>query len=735
MFDLRRIPIIRALLPFAAGVLSGFGILEREGLTDLATAAGCVWMMPALILIWILLCAAYRFTRSKAACTGGLFFFIAFVFFYLSGLSSNILSKPVDPGLPVDQKLLIRGEITEGPSMGKKTWRYGMNVWLVFCTDSVLKVRTHFKVYLPAPQGSEADAEAAPGWNMPQAGETWQLYGHLVAIRNNGNPGEPDYRAILGRKNCWYRFFTDSSVDPGSGSVSAGRKICVGRRLSRAGIRSKVSGYWNGDEAELSLLKALCLGDRSDLSDDLKQSYSHAGAMHLLAVSGLHMGLIWWVLYRIFSWMTRISGNETYRSVAIIALLWMFAYVSGFSSSVSRSATMLTLFTAGRLMDQRLHALNGIFVSAFLLILIRPGAMLDVGFQLSYTAMTGIVCLYPALRARLNIRNRMLRWIWEASLVSISAQVSTAPLVIHYFHQIPVYSLLSSLLAIPLLSILISIFVVSVPFTTSGIGCDFFNALLTKLAYLMNLLVDAVASIPGAVIGELNLSTYGLCIWMALLLMGMIMLNHRSALPRYLMLLLVSMGLCRASVARFTCLHSSAMIISHFNNASMLTFREGDRVDHYCWYRDSAAFSFMSNYLSETWNRRNFQTRIHILGDTAVQTGLISTSWRVAPGIWFLGNDHCRGCLVSGAIKTGKSDWQPFSPELSKELSFDFVLLSDHPPPESIPWELLSCGGELILDGSNRSWYSLQLERNGRMKSMRMNDYATVRRGAYLKRW
>jgi len=426
MFDLRRIPIVRALFPFAGGAGVGLGVLSLDGIPDLTSLPTQVLILLALSGICIFLLVIFRRTKGIPGYKGYLFSFLAFTLCFVSGLASSIVSRPIDPGLPLDQQILIRGEITEGPKPGRNTWSYGMNVRMLCCRDSVFRLRTHLKIHMMIPSSADSAVQ------LPGPGETWQFYGRLAPIRNSGNPGAPDYKAIMSRKNCWYRFYPDPYMDLNIGSEVPGKEIPGERRISSYRIRRLVSSHWKGNEVEISLLKAVCLGDRSDLTNDLRQAYSHAGAMHLLAVSGLHLGLIWWVLYRLFSWMTRITGKELYRSVVLILMLWIFAFVSGFSSSVCRAATMFTLFTAGRLMDQRMHALNGILVSAFLLILIRPQAMLNVGFQLSYAAMLGIAGFYPALRSLPGIKNKILRRVWEASLVSLSAQISTAALVIHY---------------------------------------------------------------------------------------------------------------------------------------------------------------------------------------------------------------------------------------------------------------------------------------------------------------
>lgn len=709
MFDLRRIPIVRVLLPFAGGSLAGHCILHNHQVPELLVAIAVIWVFQLAVF--------YRNHNSgDRQC---LFFLLTCSLIFFTGFATGTLTRPVDPDLPLGETVMIRGVITRGPIPGTKNWSYEMETESLCCRDSNFEIRTQLKIYLASPSDSLPLVDSL--W--PGEGDVWQFFGQLVPVENSGNPGTTDFKAILNRNNCWYRFYPDLSYNPHMLKEPVEQKGWGERYIHAARIRNAVSDHWSGNGNEISLLKAVCLGDRSDLTNELKEAYSNAGAMHLLAVSGLHMGLIWWVLNHLFAWMVRLSGREVFRSLSIIAILWIFAFVTGFSSSVARSATMFTLFTAGRLMCQRMHAMNGIFVSAFLLILMNPSRMLDVGFQLSYAAILGIVAFYPVLRQLLNIKNRVLRRIWEGALVSFTAQISTAPLVIYYFHQIPVYSLITSLVTIPLLSILIALFVISVPFMVAGIGNFLFNGLLIKLAFLINFSVEWVASIPGGVVTELNLHTTMLCLWMGIICTMMVILNHRMALARYLLIGLLSASLCWAARVSYLRTHSSELVIGHFNHASIITFREGKKVDHYCLYRDSAAFSYLEQYTSQNWCSRSFQTSMIELGSMDSGKGAISDYRVLTPGVWLLGNDWIKGWLISG------------NAELLTGFGADFVLLTGNPPLSHIPLELLNSSGEVILDGSNRNWYMSVIERYKEENTCLFKEYKTGEHGAYLKRW
>ncbi len=714
MFDLRRIPILRVLFPFAGGSLAGYITEYSISIHEVLFAAG---------FCWVLLVMVFWRTDKTTLKVQGIISFLALLLFFTIGLATGMKTRPADPGLPLEGKVIIQGEIIRGPGKGGSSWSYDMALDMICSGDSIFSTHSLLKVYIRLPLDSGGLAESL----MPTAGQTWQLYGQLVPVRNSGNPGSPDYKAILSRKNCWYRFYCDPLSGVKDSRMKGNHQVMAGKRMSPARIRNAVSSHWKGGVEEVSLLKAVCLGDRSELTDDLTQAYSAAGGMHLLAVSGLHVGLIWWVLQHALAWMVRVFGKELFRAITIIGLLWFFAFVTGFSTSVCRSVTMFTLLTTGRMIDQRLHPVNAILVSAFLLILIYPPRLLDVGFQLSYSAILGIVVVFPKLRSLVTLKNRFLRWIWDAIMVSLAAQLSTVPLVIYYFHQVPVYSLFTSLVAIPILSGLIVIFVTSVPLLYIRILSEPLNFLLNGMAQLMNRFMEEVASLPGAVIGDLYMERFNLVLLMGILLLAMVALNIRSRLPRYLLAGIISMSLIWNAWFRYRILHSSEMMITHFYRSSLVSFREGFQVDHYCWYGDSVSLHYMDKYRLSVWSKRMYENQLFEMKKMIPVNGKISLCIPVVPGIWTLGNDHTRGLVITGDLR---EPWDFFSGYRS-----DFVLFSGNPPTRNLPEELFELHCTLVIDGSNSSWFLPGFTRwsSGRKLTGRLHH--TLLDGAFLKRW
>jgi len=631
------------------------------------------------------------------------------------GTGNGLFTRPVDPKLPVGDWVIIRGVVKEAPT-GQSNPRCLVALQVLYALDTVYHSQTLLQVYL-RPGGDSV---------VPRAGETWQWPGLLTPIRNSGNPGSPDFESIMHRKDCWYRFYVSGSEDSGHSGHRVGTSI---RKADSDFIRRALSGRWQGGEEELALLKAVCLGDRSSLTEDMRQMYGTAGGMHLLAVSGLHVGLIWWVLNSATRWMVRKARSELYRTLAVLALLWFYASVTGFSSSVCRSVTMFSFFSIGRMLGQGTHGLNGIFVSALILVAIQPSRLMELGFQLSYAAILGIVTFYPFFRSLFSLKYRLLKWLWEAAAVSLAAQLLTAPLVIYYFHQLPLYSLLTSILAIPLLSLLIALFTCSVPFMMAGILENTFNFMLTGLARLMNLTMEAVAAIPGALLEDMHLSFGMLVLWMLLLSLLILAKQGRSRLPAYLVLFMISVMMFWSACSLASRRRSSQLVLGHFRGASMVTLREGDQVDHYFWYRDSSSLAYMQKYRSDAWSRRIYQNHLHDVGDSAHLDGSVSACIKLAGGVWSVGNDQIAFWVVTESVKDIHLAKGPIDIAGTGMNPPDFILLSGE--PKVFKLEVLAPGSaiDLVMDGSNRSWYK------ERMHARQIRIHDTEVQGAYMKEW
>ena len=206
---------------------------------------------------------------------------------------------------------------------------------------------------------------------------------------------------------------------------------------------------------ELAIASALTLGDKSMLDKELKRSYSATGASHVLAVSGLHVGIIYLVIIALLQQLFRGNRFKPIRVILALTGLWSYAFVAGLSASVVRASVMFSLVSIGEMMRRKSPSLNIVFASAFLMLLYEPRYLNDVGFQLSYAAVFAILLLHERIYKSLKISNFILDKAWSLTSVSIAAQLGTMPIMLYHFHQFSNCFWLSGLIVIPAATLLI----------------------------------------------------------------------------------------------------------------------------------------------------------------------------------------------------------------------------------------------------------------------------------------
>ena len=224
---------------------------------------------------------------------------------------------------------------------------------------------------------------------------------------------------------------------------------------TRDAIVSLLRKYVAGGKNELGIAEALLIGYKEDLDKDLVQAYSNAGVVHIIAISGLHLGLIYIMLNWIFGILPFIKKSKVVKTILLLACLFLFSLLTGAAASVLRSAVMFTFIVIGRNFFKASSIYNSLAVSAFMLLCYDPYFLWDVGFQLSYLALIGIVTLQQPIHRLLYVKNKWLDKIWGLVSVTLAAQISTFPICIFYFHQFPNLFFITNLVAVPLSTVIL----------------------------------------------------------------------------------------------------------------------------------------------------------------------------------------------------------------------------------------------------------------------------------------
>ncbi len=276
-------------------------------------------------------------------------------------------------------------------------------------------------------------------------------------------------------------------------------------------IRQKVISILDkylGKNDESSIAKALLIGYKVDLDKDLLQAYSDAGVVHIIAISGLHIGIIYAILLWLFSILPFTKKSKPLRLFLILSGLWLFVLLTGASPSAVRAAIMFSFIIIGNAFNRTGSVYNSIAASAFLLLCYNPYFLWDVGFQLSYLAVLGIVIAYKPISNWFYFHNKLLQKGWQLCAVSLSAQLFTFPLCLYYFHQLPLLFLLSNLIAIPLASLALCSSLILIAISFLPPLALFFSKSVYALIWLLNHFILKFDSIPYSLWSGISISEF-----------------------------------------------------------------------------------------------------------------------------------------------------------------------------------------------------------------------------------
>lgn len=273
----------------------------------------------------------------------------------------------------------------------------------------------------------------------------------FTQIENKGNPGEFDQKQFWKNQKISITTYISHQdvkwIDYKEPPILALLLVDFRQYLSTV-----LSESLNGQE--LALAQALILGDKSLLNKETKSSFASTGALHVLAVSGMHIALILELFLFISSFFYRIISKHK-ATLFIVSLLWIYALLTGFSPSVLRAVFTFSMLAIAQLSGNQYKPINILFFTALVLLVIEPHFFFDIGFQLSYLAMLGIYLTYEPICAWFKPKNKIINFFWKGIAVGFSAQVMTIPLMLYYFHQFPNYFILSNLILLVLSGIIL----------------------------------------------------------------------------------------------------------------------------------------------------------------------------------------------------------------------------------------------------------------------------------------
>jgi len=474
---LRRLPKVRIVIPFMLGIYIAMNI-----------PAGCLfsnWSAFLLTLLGVLLLIVLHFfskTTSRIQTVAGICYYLIILIW---GYSIACLQLNQYSPLRNNEKYHFVAKICEVPVVKAKTIKTILLISQIENNGVSKRQQSRVVAYFAKDTAS----------TKLRLGDVVVAKAYVNPIEDFKTKGQFSYRNYMAGKQIYNRMYIPAywwkMLQPAGWSLMAYSML----------VRDKIDSIYKrcGFPAEeQTVLSALMLGVRTDMSPELLTAYSSTGAMHILAVSGLHVGILYLVMTWILFFM-RGRYLKMIKGIIILLSIWFYAFMTGFSPSIERAAVMFSLLAVARQFRLSSNVYNTLAGTAFISLLINPLDMFDVGFQLSYLAIVGIVYFQKLFDSWFSPENYFGKKLWELLSVSVAAQILTLPLTMYYFGQIPLYFLLTNLIAIPVSFVVMVLGIAVIPLTyISKQVFQFIAFFLGKSVWLQNASIKWIAALPSS---------------------------------------------------------------------------------------------------------------------------------------------------------------------------------------------------------------------------------------------
>ncbi len=491
MINWRELPFVRLFVPFALGIAAAWQLDQNW-----------TWLNPLILLLFSLLIGlgTLRLAFAQRWLYGCLLYLLLFFFGYQHCFHHDERRQPqhLQSQQTKDQILLV--QIDNQPQLRKTlqtrgrvlAWRNPQHDWQA-CQGQIL-------LYL---------AIKAQATDL-RYGDQILLRAPTRPIPAARNPKAFDYQRYQKGHNVHYQSYARAEQWE-IVARTQGQPLLALAHQWRQHLLNQLTSYL-GSTDEKAVASALLLGQRGEIGSDLKSAYANTGATHVLAVSGLHVGFVYLGLAFLLGFIPfRAKSWRLIRTALLLMGVWGFALLTGASPSVLRASTMFSFIIIGRALYRPTNIYNTLAISACLLLIYDPYLLFEVGFQLSYLAVLGIVSFQAWIYRWWIIDHPIGDYIWKLSSVSLAAQLTTFPLCVYYFHQFPLYFWLSGLVVVPAAMLVLGLGVLF--FLTAALWPGLAKGIalvLYSILWLMNALIYAIEQLPVAVIEGLWIGEIGL---------------------------------------------------------------------------------------------------------------------------------------------------------------------------------------------------------------------------------
>lgn len=422
------IAFVRILIPFTLGIIFAYSLLDKT------------WIFPYFLMIicissYLLVNNVFYNKFKIYNFKGTIGLFIHILWFIFGGLCCLLENKSFRNNyFANNNEKILKVWICNQPEQNGSILRFETNVTETFKDKKAQQVSGKLLIALKLDSLSPMQLSY---------GDEILISALVTALEPPHNPAEFDFKAWLATKNTYHQSFLNQKniIKLGTNKGNPILKYAIEIRQKQINIYKKLI---HNTEA-FAVASTLVLGYRSDLDKETLAAYSKTGTIHALSVSGMHVGIIYIFLNFVLFFLDRNKALKILKTSIICFLIWYYALITGLSPSVLRSAIMLSIYIIAKTFNNNTNSYNIVAFTAFCLLCYQPFLIWDVGFQLSFLAVLGLIYLQPKIYKWCYIKNKWLDKLWSTVALSLAAQIATFPLSIYYFHQFPLYFIFSNL--------------------------------------------------------------------------------------------------------------------------------------------------------------------------------------------------------------------------------------------------------------------------------------------------
>lgn len=580
-------PFIRLLVPFALGIWLAFSF---DGISfQKKTVFLLLFFLSSLFMLLILTSRLIKNYSFRWVFSAILFIYLLSIGFSIVKVNGYKLAVAGLYAVEKDCKYYL-ARLSDCPTIKEKSIKVMLDVYGIVSDDDIKSVDSKIVTYFEKSEKS---------LNL-KYGDCVLIHKNPEEVEKPPNPEQFDYKDYLYKKGVTHQVYlrSDDWINLCNNRSNPIYRLSYHIRdflldtMLRLGVQDE----------EYAVAAAILLGYDDSLPYDLRQKYVAAGAMHILCVSGLHVGVVFMVFsYMLFFLNDKKKSQRIVKQSVLFVLIWFYALLAGLAPSILRATIMLSFVIIGNIINRKGVLLNSLAASAFILLCINPANLFDIGFLLSYVAVIGIVVLQKPISRLFYFRYKFLNKIWEITSVTIAAQIATTPFTIYYFHQFPIYFWLSNLFMTPVSSIviiggMIMLLIFFIPYVNNLVAF-----IVSKMIYVMNFGVSWIESLPYSIVKGLYIDELQFFI-LLLILLAILFFSEFKSVRILISIMSMTCVFLFININKLSKQYSQKeMVVFSINNMTAIDFINGRThllMTDTAFINDKSAFSYnIENFL------------------------------------------------------------------------------------------------------------------------------------------